>query len=144
MNVSFPNNFGGMFSNNEYALMIADLRSPLYWSYAVGVIYQYYQPYFPGPGVNFINILWLHFALIFWCQQIAKPNLIGEKLLKWLLYKKLTHKLLMKLTLDDRLVSEMEFKDCWEIIEIVLSYLLFYHKTIMYYHTSNNLLIIMF
>jgi hypothetical protein len=49
-------------------------------------------------GANFINILHVHFAPIFWCQKITKMNVTREKLLNLLLYKKLEHKMLMKLT----------------------------------------------
>jgi hypothetical protein len=49
------------------------------------------------PGVNFINILRAHFALIFWRQKILYPNhsfvIFGAKIL----YKKCTSKVLMKL-----------------------------------------------
>jgi len=40
------------------------------------------------------------FSLIFWCQKIAKPNIIREKLLNLLLYEKRARKILMKLTTD--------------------------------------------
>jgi len=49
------------------------------------------------PGVNFINILRAHFALIFWRQKILYPNhsfvIFGAKIL----YKKCMSKVLMKL-----------------------------------------------
>jgi len=51
-----------------------------------------------SPGVNFINILHATFLPIFWRQKIAKPNVIREKLLNSLSYKKLVSKMLMKLT----------------------------------------------
>jgi len=38
--------------------------------------------------VNFIKILSATFLPIFWCQKIAKPNVIREKLLNFLLYEK--------------------------------------------------------
>jgi len=50
------------------------------------------------PVVNFINILHAHFVPILWQQQIAKPNVIREKLLNLLFYEKCSHKMLMKLT----------------------------------------------
>jgi hypothetical protein len=49
-------------------------------------------------GVNIINILQATFWPIFWRQKIAKLNVIREKLLNLLLYEKLAHKMLMKLT----------------------------------------------
>jgi len=45
-----------------------------------------------------MNILHVHFAQIFWCQKITKPNMSREKLLNLLLYEKHAHKMLMKLT----------------------------------------------
>ncbi len=49
-------------------------------------------------GVNFINILRATLLPIFWCQKIAKKNVIREKLLNLLSYKKCVRKMLMKLT----------------------------------------------
>jgi len=49
-------------------------------------------------GVNFINILRLHFSPIFWCQKIAKLKILRENLLNLLSYKKRKCKMLMTLT----------------------------------------------
>jgi hypothetical protein len=49
--------------------------------------------------VNFINILRTPFAPIFLRLKITKPILTREKLLNFLLYKKCTHKMLMKYTI---------------------------------------------
>jgi hypothetical protein len=47
-------------------------------------------------AVNFINILLVPIALIFWYQKITKPKHIREKLSKALLNEKCEHKMLMK------------------------------------------------
>jgi len=51
-----------------------------------------------GPVVNFINILRAAFAPIFWRQKISNLTVTTEKLPQILLYKKVAHKTLMKLT----------------------------------------------
>ncbi len=51
INLSFPNYFGGIRLDNYRALMKADTRTS--WFYPIGVIFQQYTPYFPGPDQNF-------------------------------------------------------------------------------------------
>jgi len=48
--------------------------------------------------VNYISILLAYFLTIFWCQNIAKPNVIRDNLLNLLLYEKCSCKMLIKLT----------------------------------------------
>ena len=49
--LSFPNYFGGMRLDNIETLMKGDNRTS--WFFPVGVIAQYFAPYFPGPDRNF-------------------------------------------------------------------------------------------
>jgi len=61
-------------------------------------------------GVNFINILCAHFALIFRCQKITKPNVAREKLLNLLSYKKMgAGKMLIKLTIGRKILALQQF-----------------------------------
>ncbi len=41
-----------------------------------------------SPGVNFIKILCVHFASIFWWQRKTEPNISREKLLNLLSFEK--------------------------------------------------------
>jgi hypothetical protein len=69
-------------------------------------------------GVNFINILRLHFSPIFWRQKIAKLKVIRENLLNLLSYKKRKCEMLMKWTrglvgwsLKGKRLREQQFDD---------------------------------
>jgi len=70
--------------------------------------------FMPEIGVTlgqFINILRATFLPIFWCQKIAKPNVIREKLLNLLLVQKLARKMLIKLSRIESILSSLIYNN---------------------------------
>jgi len=92
-----------------------------------------YRKYRWKPGVNFINILGTTFLPIFWSQKIAKPNIIREKLLNSLLYKKRVRKMLLKLTPVESNLFSMTTHETPKLWTLLTSVFLKVH---LYYESS--------